>query len=875
MLVKFLYAIPVLLPALTSVAVADWHQPQADYRLVIERNADSLSPVGVVRFEVQSASGDDHRYAVFDETGKQVEAKVLSQRRAHKRILLFNTQGNSQKFFIYAGKHVKAKLDKWSPTAGVVLTTKRFSHSPTVNSLKEMKSLWASSEPEDASVVSQVFHGINPHGASSDLCSHFVGWLKVDEPGTYEFGSLAKDASFLLLNGEVVDSEPGRHKVDRAPYKRKRDSFELKPDTLYKLEMYNACTGSGFAASAAWRRLEPEDVALWQRLQKNPKKNRPPENEIREMTKRMTFMPIPPEHFEPVSHFSVQAVETKRGMDVTAMRWNYTGQSIDHGLVWASINFKTIHLPEGADAVWKFDDGTSMTGESVIKTFTRAGIRTITLEVSVNGKKSTTTRSIDVGQNHSLGYVWKDDVYAAQKDHFMEADLSKMADEDFKALVMMAAREKSFELLEDISEVIEARRESFDDVELLRLLANVSMDGEFSKYEWAEFFAARALALDRDASAERRAAWETEYAEVLLRYRMKPDAALAVLKAAPTAGEVREVPWFTERPPDGGKNFGNWNYAAPAKVGAYSGDEARGMVHVKGLDQHGFFHSTNRMALHPGDKIYSYCYLSSEKPPTGISIGLNQGGMLYRGYWGRALPDDVAGAPPARRLGDLPATGKWVRLEVDPTRLGLGAAPILKGVRFAQLDGAVLYDDLGVLSRCDQSLSQISLPLLRKRQTIVADARLMKGDLAAARAYVDALVGAGVPKKSKKSPSWLRAQRNLFVAYVRDGDLSSARDVLQLIDANFPDERMKPATGLAIVRLSKKGKAFVPALAHATLLVNTPMMDRYKAEVLYEIIDLHLKLENKEAAQRTLQRLVGEYPLSEHAARAKERWVAN
>lgn len=54
------------------------------------------------------------------------------------------------------------------------------------------------------------------------------------------------------------------------------------------------------------------------------------------------------------------------------------------------------------------------------------------------------------------------------------------------------------------------------------------------------------------------------------------------------------------------------------------------------------------------------------------------------------------GTPERLRIGDLPPTGKWVRLEVETKKLGLAPGTVIDGWAFTQQDGTVYWDRAGI-----------------------------------------------------------------------------------------------------------------------------------------------------------------------------------
>ena len=77
-----------------------------------------------------------------------------------------------------------------------------------------------------------------------------------------------------------------------------------------------------------------------------------------------------------------------------------------------------------------------------------------------------------------------------------------------------------------------------------------------------------------------------------------------------------------------------------------------------------------------------------------------KGNWTHRAYWGGNLIDfGKDGTPERTRLGDLPAAGKWVRLEVPVEKLKLAPGTEIDGWAFTQFDGTVYWDKAGIETR--------------------------------------------------------------------------------------------------------------------------------------------------------------------------------
>lgn len=127
--------------------------------------------------------------------------------------------------------------------------------------------------------------------------------------------------------------------------------------------------------------------------------------------------------------------------------------------------------------------------------------------------------------------------------------------------------------------------------------------------------------------------------------------------------------------------------------------------------------------LRPEESVSQYVYLDPSNPPTSIFLAwhdMDAGDYVgYRAYWGQ---DPFAGLPetsplnhevrPAVKMGELPAPGQWVRLDV-PASSSVGLAGVeINGLWWGQMGGKVYWDQTAV-GDTTENKAQIAFRLKR------------------------------------------------------------------------------------------------------------------------------------------------------------------
>lgn len=199
-------------------------------------------------------------------------------------------------------------------------------------------------------------------------------------------------------------------------------------------------------------------------------------------------------------------------------------------------------------------------------------------------------------------------------------------------------------------------------------------------------------------------------AETLATYKdPTPDAELGKLQKT-------EIVWFDDAlppgaTPNGNENTASWKFVSAPDHPVFSGKNSSTRTGT-GLTQHFFDKVTTKFKLGKNDKLFAYVYLDPKNPPETVQLQFNNGSWEHRAYWGA----DKGHAPGRNnasnlKLGELPETGKWVRLEVEAAKVGLPAGSELNGWAFTQFGGTVYWDKPGRVSVAPtkEQLSSISV----------------------------------------------------------------------------------------------------------------------------------------------------------------------
>ncbi|MEO2019157.1 MAG: PSD1 and planctomycete cytochrome C domain-containing protein, partial [Fuerstiella sp.] len=164
--------------------------------------------------------------------------------------------------------------------------------------------------------------------------------------------------------------------------------------------------------------------------------------------------------------------------------------------------------------------------------------------------------------------------------------------------------------------------------------------------------------------------------------------------------------WIDDEIPAGAKPEGNspWQFVEAPDHPVHSGKKSTVRTgEGDGITQHFFTGATDKLKIGENTRLFAYAYLDPKNPPQTLQLQFNDGKWDHRATWG-ADKAFLAGRNDAsnRQMGKLPETGKWVRLEVSASAVGLPPGSELNGWAFTQVGGTVHWDTAGIVS---QSLS--------------------------------------------------------------------------------------------------------------------------------------------------------------------------
>lgn len=161
--------------------------------------------------------------------------------------------------------------------------------------------------------------------------------------------------------------------------------------------------------------------------------------------------------------------------------------------------------------------------------------------------------------------------------------------------------------------------------------------------------------------------------------------------------------WFKDEMPSGAKPHGTWEHDEELIGSRGHSDPAGANQHA-----HGFEAAPIGFEVSAGQVLFAHVYLQPDQMPESIMLKFHDGtNWEHRAFWGAdKIGEGTIDTPSRRHMGDLPAGGKLVRLEVPAKDLDLENKRI-HGVSFVLFGGEAVWGATGSLPPAQKRVNQL------------------------------------------------------------------------------------------------------------------------------------------------------------------------
>ncbi|MDM8541001.1 FlgD immunoglobulin-like domain containing protein [Desulfococcaceae bacterium HSG9] len=150
--------------------------------------------------------------------------------------------------------------------------------------------------------------------------------------------------------------------------------------------------------------------------------------------------------------------------------------------------------------------------------------------------------------------------------------------------------------------------------------------------------------------------------------------------------------WLDEELPTGSTPIDTWEWDTDT---TYSGAVSHTDPARAGTHGHYFIHADAILELSNIENVIQYVYLDPANPPKQILLQFytDDGDGEHRAYWGynKISTGGSRGTASLYYMGSLPPAGKWVRLKIPSSVVGL-SGKMIKGIAFVTYNGQAWWD---------------------------------------------------------------------------------------------------------------------------------------------------------------------------------------
>jgi hypothetical protein len=180
-------------------------------------------------------------------------------------------------------------------------------------------------------------------------------------------------------------------------------------------------------------------------------------------------------------------------------------------------------------------------------------------------------------------------------------------------------------------------------------------------------------------------------------------AGLLLAATLPAGAQFKEIIWVDDDFPPGANSQVNADNHPHSWV--TQGDGNHVFFGKKSLQRSGmgvaqdYFSTCDKpLLVCEGDKLFTHVFITPENSTRVVMLQFHTSGWHHRAFWGDgdAVPFGMPGTTQKVDMGPLPDAGKWVRLEIEASKLGIVPGMEITGMAFTICNGEVFFDKTGL-----------------------------------------------------------------------------------------------------------------------------------------------------------------------------------
>ncbi len=337
-------------------------------RPVIVPAGKSFAVIVTEFFHHGQIAADGRNVMATDQHRNPVPTRVLQLGPGDFCRVAFQTVAGQSSYEICYGGEPPAEgtIPTWNNTDGLMLETREYKDC-NLNDFESVRKAFDSSQRIGSGYVDAVHQACNPFTlAPGPFLSHYWGTLRMKSAGTYGLVTSSQDCSFLLIDGKMVASAPGRHGPTYRARPGTRHDVQLTAGS-HQFDYYHAAAGPNAMMMVAWAE-SPGDAKT-----------------------QLTLIPSEAFRCGAIGHIFAGPPATQREKLMPDFLVDIGGDvplpESDQPLIGVQFaNTSPQGLKTSSRAHWDFGDGQTSEETSPAHVYLRPGLYTVTLKVTRGGK---------------------------------------------------------------------------------------------------------------------------------------------------------------------------------------------------------------------------------------------------------------------------------------------------------------------------------------------------------------------------------------------------------------------------------------------------------------------------------------------------------
>lgn len=315
---------------------------------------------------------------------KPVPFKILQLGPGDYCRIAIQTDGKNGSFIVYYGlppgrqANAGVNIPNWTVDAGLLFETRKVDQFFDMDNLDSLKKAFEKSSPIGADYVPAVHHGFNPLTFRREpFMSRYTGMLDVKEAGRYALVTSSHHCSFVVIDGKVVASHPGRH----------HRSWDAKPELVKQISL-----SAGKHPFEYWHATGDSEASMLLVWELNGG----------DKPKKLSLIPAEAFHADAIGRAQTGAVNLADQPGTPDFEYRIIGSvplpDNEQHLIAVQFRNKSVGPAARGNVTWNFGDGLSSDENSPGHIFFKPGIYSVELVSETASQKLSSVNRIEIDQ---------------------------------------------------------------------------------------------------------------------------------------------------------------------------------------------------------------------------------------------------------------------------------------------------------------------------------------------------------------------------------------------------------------------------------------------------------------------------------------------